>query len=87
MTPEIDPEIGEDNIRIEPGVEEEGYEIQPIALMDNGIIIFDPIEFSEKYKCDAVQYNEGVLYVLDRDTRSWHDVEKPVKAATVTKIK
>jgi hypothetical protein len=55
MSADIDPEIGEENIFTTEEVDE-GYEIQPVCLMDNGIIIFDPIEFTEKYNCDALQY-------------------------------
>lgn len=81
MTPEIDPEVGEDNIRIEPGDLEE-YEVQPIALMDNGIIIFDPVEFCEVFSCYALRYDDGFTYVLDKESKKWRCIEDFGKQTT-----
>jgi hypothetical protein len=87
-TPDIDPEVGEENILIEPGDPDafEEYDPQPIALHDNGVVIFDPLEFSDKFNCFAAQYSEGVLYVLCKDTRQWRNVE-PTKARGFSTVK
>lgn len=55
--------------------DDEYYQPEPVTLIDSGVIIFDPIEFVEKYQCTAAQYFEGQLYVLDKTTSRWRNVE------------
>jgi hypothetical protein len=73
------------DIEITPGTDEvEEYDPVPVSLFDNGIIIFDPIEFVATYNCHAALYSEGTLYVLDRETSRWRSVEPvPVKPVSV----
>lgn len=82
---EIDPEVGEDNIRIEPA-EEEAYEPTMALLHDNGVVIFDILEFQEEFDCYAAQFMDGILYVLDRETRLWRQVEPERKKASLKPV-
>jgi hypothetical protein len=78
----IDPEITTEAEE----VEFDEYDPEPIALHDNGVVIFDPIEFSATFNCHAAMYSDGVMYVLCKDTHHWRSVE-PVKAAKLQPIK
>lgn len=71
------------DIEIAPGSDEvEEYEPQPAILHDNGLIIFDPIEFVATYNCHAAKIEDGFLLVLCRETNRWRSVEPPpLKAA------
>lgn len=62
----------------------ETYEPVPAILHDGGAMIFDPIEFAEIFNCHAAMFDQGMLYVLDRDTKQWHNIEPDKK---VTKLK
>lgn len=72
---------------VEVGLEEEdeGYEPEDIILYDNGSVIFDKYEFQEIFNCIAAQFYEGILYVLDRDTKKWRNVEDDKKAPSKLK--
>lgn len=70
---------------IETEVEfEDTYEPVPATLHDGGVIIFDPIEFQDTFNCHAAMFDQGMLYVLCRDTKQWHNVEPDKK---VSKLK
>lgn len=73
------------DIEITPGTDEvEEYDPVPVVLHDGGVIIFDPIEFVDTYNCHAAQYQDGVLYVLDKETSRRRSVEPaPVKPVSV----
>jgi len=64
--------------------EADTYEPLPVALHDGGVIILDPIEFQDTFNCHAAMFDQGMLYVLCRDTKQWHNVEADKK---VTKLK
>jgi hypothetical protein len=55
--------------------EDEGYTPQPIVMGDGDIVIADPLEFAVEFNCHAWRYDEGVLFVLCRGTRTWVPVE------------
>lgn len=82
---EIDPEVGEDNILIEPATEE-AYEPTMALLHDNGVVIFDILEFQEEFDCYAAQFTDGILYVLDRETKLWRQVEPERKKASLKPV-
>lgn len=64
-------------------IEEEGeaelYSPEPMGLHDDSCVIFDITEFEETFNCYAVQYKAGALWVLDKDSKRWVDVEGPDK--------
>lgn len=68
MTEEIEDEEVE---------ELDGYYPEPMGLHDDSCVIFDTVEFESVFNCYAVQYKAGVLWVLDKDSRKWVDVEAP----------
>lgn len=56
-------------------IEAEEYEPLAVALHDNGVVIFDTIEFAAEFNCFAAQYQDGALYLLDKETKLWRNVE------------
>jgi hypothetical protein len=66
--PDDDPEV-------------EFYEPQHVGLSEDDCIIFDPVEFGERFNAIAVQFKGGDLWILDRDSFEWAKVEpkKPNK--------
>jgi hypothetical protein len=63
--------------------EDEGYEPVPERVMDGEVLIADPWEFFEVTNGLAAIVRDGALFVLDRDTRKWRNVEEAPRAATV----
>lgn len=55
--------------------EDGGYYPEAMGIADGEAIIFDAIEFEEKYNADAVILKDGQLFVLDKATRKWASVE------------
>ena len=74
-----DDEIVEAGIYTTPLEEQEPEEYEPVPaiLHDAGVIIFDPIQFQYDFNCHCAQLADGVLFVLDRDSLQWVDVQKP----------
>lgn len=62
-------------IEFTPEGEDELYEPVPELVHENSILIFDPAEFVEKFNCDAVWATPEGVFVLDRDSRKWVNVE------------
>jgi hypothetical protein len=71
---------------LEDEVEEE-YEPEPCILGDGDVLIEDPVELFEMTHSIAMQVRDGGLYVLDRETRKWRNVESEVKRSNVRSIK
>ncbi len=67
--------------------EEEEYEPEPCILGDGDVLIEDPVELFEMTHSIAMQVRDGGLYVLDRDSRKWRNVEADDKRANVRSIK
>lgn len=61
------------------------YEPELVILYDNGSVIFDKDEFQEIFNCLAAQFYEGILYVLDRDSKKWRNVEDDKKSPSKLK--
>ncbi len=66
--------------------EVEEYEPQPCILGDGDVLIADPVDLFETTNCIAMQVRDGGLFVLDRETRKWRNVESDVKRANVRSI-
>jgi hypothetical protein len=65
---------------------EEEYEPEPCILGDGDVLIEDPVELFEMTHSIAMQVRDGGLYVLDRATRKWRNVEVAVKSSAVRSI-
>lgn len=66
-------------------IEVEFYEPEPAFIPEDSCVIGDLAEFLDKFNGDAVQYRSGGIYVLDRDSHKWGNVEdfgKPEPAKT-----
>lgn len=63
----------------------EMYEPTIGELLENGALIFDTIEFAELTNSIAAQMRDGQIFVLDRDSRRWRNVE-PEKPSKVVKL-
>ena len=75
-----------------PGDEEEDdtYEPYPVEVSEGSCLIFDPVEFAEMTNSVAVIVRDGGLFVLDRETRHWRNVEAPAdkpRAGVLGRIK
>lgn len=53
----------------------EVYEPEPCSLGELEVLIFDPIEFTELTNSIAAVARDGALFVLDRETLKWRNVE------------
>lgn len=71
-----EPEIPEDE-------EAEGYDPEAILIHEDSFLIFDQAEFCEHFHCWGAQLRDGVLFVLDRDTYQWKNVEDFGKPASL----
>jgi hypothetical protein len=81
MTDELENEEGED----------EGYWPDPCLVHEESFLIFDPAEFAEKYNADGCMLRGGALFVLDRDTGKWGNIEdfgkaRPVEGAKLKRV-
>lgn len=59
------------------------YEPESVQLIDGELFVFDMVEFSEALNALAMQWVKGELFVLDRETRKWVNVEcakRPMKS-------
>jgi hypothetical protein len=63
-----------DETEVEDG-EDESYLPQPELVYDESCLILDPLEFAEVYNASAVQMKDGAMFVLDRETHRWRNVE------------
>lgn len=52
----------------------ETYEPIPYVIGDPECLILDPAEFNNEYM--AIQFKDGQLWGLVRDTRRWQNVER-----------
>lgn len=71
-----------------PADEEEGdetYEPIPCEIAEGSCLIFDPAEFAELTGSIAAIVRDGGLFVLDRESRHWRNVEAPVRAVRSVK--
>lgn len=71
----------------EPDESELTYEPMPEGVPDGDALIFDPVEFAEATKSLAVIVRDGAMFVLDRDTLKWVNVETLKRTGNVRSIK
>ena len=55
--------------------EGEGYDPNPQLVHEDSFLILDPIEFADHFNCWGCQLRNGDLFVLDRETYQWRNVE------------
>lgn len=47
----------------------------PVSVGDGEVLIFDSLEFEVDFNCYAATVDEGVLFVLCKETRKWVPAE------------
>lgn len=80
MTIEFVPE-GEDS-----GESGDTYEPLPHGIADGECLIFDPAEFSTLTKSVCAINRDGALFVLQRDSPKWVNVEALAKAGRLSAV-
>ncbi|MFC4526395.1 hypothetical protein ISN76_13015 [Dyella halodurans] len=60
---------------------EDARDAEPLVLGDGDCMLADGPEFYELTKSVAAKFIDGCLYVLERDTLKWVDVETIIKPA------
>ena len=57
--------------------DDQPYEPLALVLHDGTLAIFDQLVFAQVFNCVAAKCVDGVLSVLDADTKLWKDVGVP----------
>ena len=66
--------------------DDNSYIPEPVFIYDNGCVIFDSAEFCDTHNCIAAQFYEGILLVLDRDSKKWVNVEGEKKSGNLRPV-
>lgn len=72
---------------IEESEDDDTYEPCPEPVADGDALIFDPVEFAEITRSLAVMVIGGALFVLDRETLKWVNVQDLRRPSNVRSIK
>lgn len=63
------------------------YEPVPEGVADGDALIFDPVEFGEATNSLAVMVRDGAMFVLDKESMKWVNVEALKRPGNVRSIK
>ena len=66
--------------------DDNSYIPETVLIYDNGCVIFDSAEFCDIYNCIAAQFYDGILLVLDRDSRKWVNAEGEKKSGNLRPV-